>query len=137
MAAFLKSVLQFVGTTTLEKIGNLWLRKSSIALMKLIIHLDYFDIKTCSRGSNARTVGYLLMEISRPTKYLLLRGAKIVARLTSKNYRRSPLMQGGFEIPCSVVSIFMSLTLKNNEIIKLYKDMVDTHYTELDETAIL
>lgn len=97
---------------------------------------DYFAIKICSRGSNSRTVGHLPMEISRPTKFLLLRGAKIVARLTSTSYRRSPLMQGGLEIPCSV-TVFMSLTLKNKEIIKLYKDMIDAHYTEPDETAVV
>ena len=42
---------------------------------------DYFAIKTCTRGSNGRTVGHLPMGISHPTKYILQRGAKVVATL--------------------------------------------------------
>ena len=40
------------------------------------------------------------------------------------DYRRSPLVQGGLEIPCSV-TIFMPETLKNKKILKMCKDMVD------------
>ena len=36
------------------------------------------------------------------TKYLLVRGAVITATLTSDWYTRSPLNQGGLEIPCNV-----------------------------------
>ena len=72
---------------------------------------DYFAIKTCSRESGT-TVGHLPMEIARATYFLLLRGAKIVVKLTATHYRRSPLVQGGLEIPCSV-SVDMLLTLKN------------------------
>ena len=62
---------------------------------------DYFVIKTCTRGSNGRTIGYLPIEISRSTKYILQGGAKVVATLSSTNSRRSPLVQGGLEIPYS------------------------------------
>ena len=64
------------------------------------------------------------------------RGAKVVATLSSTNYRRSPLVQGGLEIPCSV-TIFMPGTLKNKEIIKTYKDMVDVLYTEPDGSVVV
>ena len=42
---------------------------------------NYFAIKACTRGSNSRTVGHLPMKISRPTKYILQRGVKVVATL--------------------------------------------------------
>lgn len=58
---------------------------------------DYFLIKTCKRGRNDRTVGHLNMEFSRPTKYILERAATVVAKLSSTNYRRSPLVQGGYK----------------------------------------
>ena len=97
---------------------------------------DYFAIKACTRGSNGLTVGHLPMEISCPIKYILQRGTKVVATLSSTNYKRSPLVQGDLEIPCSV-TIFMPETLKNEEIIKMYKDMVDVLYTEPDGNVVL
>ena len=76
------------------------------------------------------------MEISHPTKYILQGGAKVVTMLSSANYRRSPLVQGGLEIPCSVM-IFIPETLKNKEIIKMYKDMVDVLYSEPDGSKVV
>ena len=52
------------------------------------------------------------MEISRVTKFLLDRGANVSAKLTSTHYRRSPLVQGGIEIPC-VVTVSMPGTVIN------------------------
>ena len=51
------------------------------------------------------------------------------------DYRRSPLVQGGLEIPCSV-TIFMPETLKNKKILKMCKDMVDVLQTELDGSVV-
>ena len=76
------------------------------------------------------------MKISRPTKYILQRGAKVVATLSSANYRRSSLVQGGLEIPCSV-TIFMPETLKHKENTKMCKDMVDVLYTEPDGSVVV
>ena len=82
------------------------------------------------------TVGHLPMEISRPTKFLLDRAATIFVELTSTNYCVSPLVQGGLEIPC-IVRILMAPTVKNRQIVDIYKDMVDLHYDtrEKDSTA--
>ena len=61
---------------------------------------DVFAIKaTNQRGI---IVGHLSREIPRPSKFLLDRGASIKAILVGTNYRRSPLFQGGLEIPCLV-----------------------------------
>ena len=60
---------------------------------------DIFAIKTCS-NQDPRAVGHLPQEISHITKYLLERGTEIEAQLTSTQYRRSPITQGGLEIRC-------------------------------------
>ena len=52
-------------------------------------------MKTDSR----RTVGHLPVEISRTTKFLLDGGAEVIVKLTKTHFRRSPLVQGGLEIP--------------------------------------
>ena len=61
---------------------------------------DLFDINTCK--PEGQIVGNLPMEIARVTKFLLDRGAVIIATLNTTNYRRSPLVQGGLEIACKV-----------------------------------
>ena len=73
------------------------------------------------------------MENSRATKFLLARGAKVIAVLTSTNYCVSPLVQGGLEIPCRV-EISMPPTVKNKKIIEIYKEMVDFLYYERETT---
>ena len=61
-------------------------------------------IKVCKIESDM-TVGHLPREISLPTKYLLLRGADVTAKLIGSDYRRSQLFQGGLEIPCLVTVV--------------------------------
>jgi len=90
-------------------------------------HFDSFAIKMCDVQGNIR--GHLPMEISRVTKFLLDRGAKITATLRSTNYRRSPLVQGGLEIPCSV-KVMMMPTQLNKRLVNRYKDLVESFYFE-------
>ena len=59
------------------------------------------------------------MEISRVTKFLLDRGANVSAKLTITHYRRSPLVQGGIEIPC-VVAASMPCTVINQLLMERY-----------------
>ena len=61
---------------------------------------DVFTIKTCKE--DGAIVGHIPRELSKVIKFLLDRGAKMSAVLTSVHYRRSPLVQGGMEIPCKV-----------------------------------
>ena len=65
---------------------------------------DRFAIMVCKIGKNETAVGHLPMGISRVTKFFIDRGGSIIADLTSDHYRRSPLIQGGIEIPCKVAS---------------------------------
>ena len=96
---------------------------------------DRFAIKVCEKDKN-EIVGHLLMEISRVTKFLLDRGANVFAKLTSTHYGRSPLVQGGIEIPC-VVTVSMPGTVINQLLMERYKQLVETLYTEPKEEEIL
>ena len=96
---------------------------------------DFFAIKVMDQESGA-TVGHLPMENSRATKFLLDRGARVIATLTSTNYCVSPLVQGGLEIPCRV-EIFMSPTGKNKELIDIYRNYVHLLYYEREDSNIV
>ena len=48
-------------------------------------------------------IGHLPREISRATRFFLLRGGMVHLKVTDENYRRSPLIQGGLEIPVEVI----------------------------------
>ena len=89
---------------------------------------DVFAIKTRTNKDGVIR-GHLPREISRVTKFLLDRGARMTAILTSVNYRRSPLVQGGLEIPCRV-KITMANTKKCDQILDRYLDLISTLYTE-------
>ena len=95
---------------------------------------DDFAIKTVK--SSGQTVGHLPMELSRITKFLIDRGAKVEAQLSSTNYRRSPLIQGGLEIPCNVI-VTMPGTIDNQLILEKYKKLVIEKYTEPKEEVII
>ena len=84
---------------------------------------DMFAIKTC-RLEGGQIVGHLPREISRPTKFLLDRGAKVTAQLTGKHYKRSPLFEGGLEIPC-LVTVIIPGSIKGHMLIQRYQQMVE------------
>ena len=65
---------------------------------------DMLAIKTC-RLEGGQIVSHLPREISRSTKFLLGRGAKVTAQLTGIHYRRLPRIQEVFEIPCLVTVV--------------------------------
>ena len=65
---------------------------------------DRYAIMVREIGKDETAVGHLPMEISRVTKFFIDRGGSIIAELTSDHYRRSPLIQGGIEIPCKVTA---------------------------------
>ena len=62
---------------------------------------DMFSMKVCKLNSD-EIVGHLPMEISRITKFIEDRGAKISLKIRGRHYRRSPVIQGGLEVPCDV-----------------------------------
>ena len=76
------------------------------------------------------------MEISIITKFVLQRGAQVHATLTSKYYRRSPLVQGGLENPC-IVEVHMYGTIVNHARLQRYEKYVEELYTEPANEEIL
>ena len=54
-------------------------------------------------------VGHLPIEISRASSFTV--------QLTSTNYRRSPFIQGGFEIPAKVI-VTMPGTVRNHLLLE-------------------
>ena len=86
---------------------------------------DVFAIKTCKLDGTV--VGHLPREISMATKFLLDRGAQISVVLTSTDYRRSPLVQGGFEIACKVI-VNLPGTEQNHLLMDRYVETVKVKY---------
>lgn len=87
------------------------------------IPYDYLVIKTC-RKTNEKIVGHLLMGISRPTKFLLDRGARITETLTSTSYYASPLIQEVLTMPC-LVEMSIPRTIKNKKVISKYEELIE------------
>lgn len=94
---------------------------------------DMFSVKVCS---DEKIVGHIPREISRPTKFLLDRGAQIFATIRSTAVRRSPLFQGGLEVMCTV-KVSLPKTVKAQELLDKYKEMVLSLYTEPDDDVIV
>ena len=75
---------------------------------------DVFSIKVFKAESPGTTVGHLLMEISRITKYIIDRGAQVEVKVLGRHYRRSPLVQGGLEVPCRITITMLGALLINS-----------------------
>ena len=90
----------------------------------------------CEIGKDEILVGHLPMEISKVTKFFIDRGATVTAELTSKYYRRSPIIQGGLEIPCKITAE-ISGTVINLLIMEKYIQLVQEFYTEPKDEEIL
>ena len=73
---------------------------------------DYYLTINSFESARVKIVGHMPMEMSRPTKFLLQRGAVIKATLSSTNCRKTLLVQDGLEMP-SRVSVSVPVTLKN------------------------
>ena len=97
---------------------------------------DVFAIKTC-QSQSFEAVGHLPREISRATKFLLDRGALVTATISSNNYRRSPLVQGGLEIPCKITIKMPAASVKNIKILEKYMSIVGELYTEPEQEIIM
>ena len=88
---------------------------------------DWFAVKTVT--SDGLNVGHLPGEILRITKFFFDRGAVMQVELTSKHYRRSPLVKGGMKIAC-LVRVRIPATLKNTKLAEKYLELVRESYTK-------
>lgn len=74
-------------------------------------------------------VGHLPREISRCTRFLISRGGNVKVTVIDSKHRRSPLVQGGLEIPVTVC-IELDSTSKNMLVLERYKKLVSENYKE-------
>ena len=74
-------------------------------------------------------VGHLPREVSRFTYFIISHGARVFCKVVEVNHRRSPLIQGGLEIPIEV-TVEMDVSEQNVLAIGKYKSLVDEHYEE-------
>ena len=92
-------------------------------------------------GSAAEsTIGHLPKEISRATRYIMFYGAIVTAKFIDTHHRRSPLIQGGLEIPIEV-SVTMKYSLENKKalvelVTKLYKEPEDGKFEDVTDEGL-
>ena len=91
---------------------------------------DRFAIKMSIKESGKGKIGgHLPREISRPTKFLLARGAVMHAEISCVKYRNYPLVQGGLELSC-IVFVSMPPTVLNENLISRYMSLVASLFVE-------
>ena len=77
------------------------------------------------------TIGHLPREISKTIRFFLLRGGVASVEIVDKNHRRSPLVQGGPEIPVKLM-VEIDVSEKNEAIMKRFKQLITDNYKEPD-----
>lgn len=82
----------------------------------------------CMKGLSESVVGHLPKEVARFTRFIL-HGARVSAKVVDVNHRRSPLVQGGLEIPVEVV-VKMDFSDQNKLSIQKYEALVNDRYKE-------
>ena len=75
------------------------------------------------------TVGHLPKEISRVTRFIMLYGAVVTVKVLDTHHRRSPLVQGGLEIPIQVI-VKMECNSQNKDALSRYEALVNQYYKE-------
>ena len=95
---------------------------------------DHYAVAAMKRLSGQLadcTIGNLPREISRIIRFFLLKGGVVSVEIVDKNYRRSPLVQGGLEIPVKLIAEINS-SQKNEAIMERLKQLISENYREPD-----
>ena len=64
------------------------------------------------------------------------RGATVTAKVCGKHYRRSPLIQGGLEVPCQV-TVSMTGSIVNHLLLSRYGTLLRELYIEPKDEEIM
>lgn len=75
------------------------------------------------------TVGHLLREVSRLTHFIMQHRAIVVVKVLDTHHRRSPLVQGGLEIPIQLI-VKMEYSPQNKDAMFKYEFLVKQCYRE-------
>ena len=94
-------------------------------------------------GPTEQIVGHLPREISRFMYFIIFHGAQIVCKVINTHHRRSPLVQGGLEIPVEV-TVTMNSTDANKQALARcqhwvelkYKEPVDGHFEDATDEIL-
>ena len=123
------------GSHVYQKSWQPELNETLVCIHERRSEFDAFTVKTVCAVDNA-IVEHLPREISLPTKYLLDRHATVKAVITCLYYCRSPLFQGGLEIPCSVTVSILG-TIRNHLLLDRYRELVTELYCEPKNEIII
>ena len=123
------------GSHVYQKSWQPELNETLVCIHERQSEFDAFTVKTVCAVDNA-IVEHLPREISLPTKYLLDRHATVKAVITCLYYCRSPLFQGGLEIPCSV-TVNMSGTIRNHLLSDQCRELVTELYCQPKDEIII
>ena len=77
------------------------------------------------------SIGDIPLEISQIMKFLIQRGAVVTVKVTGKHYRRSPLVQGGLEVPCENC-VKISGSIVNYTLLQRYETLLRELYSSFD-----
>ena len=75
------------------------------------------------------TVSHLPKEISRVTRFIILYGAVVTVKVLDTHHHRSPLVQGGLEIPIQVI-VKLECNSQNKDALSRYEALVNQYYKE-------
>ncbi len=76
-----------------------------------------------------KIVGHLPKEISRLVWFIILHGARVSLKIIEETHRRSPLVQGGLEIPV-LVTLTMDYSENNQAKIEKFEILFNEYYQE-------
>ena len=79
-------------------------------------------------------VGHLPREISRFTRFIILHGATVKVKVSNTKYRRSPLIQGGLEIPVEV-EVQMETPSRTGLTFSFQLDIFDNFFRQTTTTC--
>ena len=97
---------------------------------------DSFSIKVFKPDSPAEIVGHLPVEISQITKFIIDRGAQVAVKIRGRHYRRSPLVQGGLEVPCEIKITMVGIII-NHHLLARYQSLLKELYIEPKDEEII
>ena len=76
------------------------------------------------------------IEISRITKFIIDRGAQVTIKIRGRHYRRSPLIQGGLEVPCEIKITMLGSIINHHLLVKYESLLKKLHIEPKDEEVI-
>ena len=116
---------------------NVWIPKIDQQLEVQHEKNNLHDPYACALFAKSRNkingkvvVGHIPREISRFCKFFVEYGGELLAHVTSTSFRRSPVPQGGLEIP---ICLQVKRSAAPEMVFKKMKQLVDTHYLEPDK----